>query len=102
MSNILPSISFQLGVGGVGGFLVGYALKKFSKLVAIMIGLFVLVLLYLSTQGVISLNFEGLMTSMTNLLVWFGSAFSWLVNVVSLLPFAGSFTAGLLLGLKFG
>lgn len=31
MNDVLPSIIFQLGLGGVGGFIMGYALKKISK-----------------------------------------------------------------------
>jgi uncharacterized membrane protein (Fun14 family) len=42
MSEVISPIVFQLGVGGVGGFVVGFALKKLSKLVLILTGLFVL------------------------------------------------------------
>ena len=57
MSEVISPIIFQLGVGGVGGFVVGFALKKLSKLVLILTGLFILALIYLSTRGIIDINY---------------------------------------------
>jgi uncharacterized membrane protein (Fun14 family) len=51
MSEILSPIVFQLGLGAVGGFIVGFALKKLAKLFIVLIGIFVIVLLYLGTSG---------------------------------------------------
>jgi uncharacterized membrane protein (Fun14 family) len=102
MSEFLPSLGFQLGAGAIGGFIAGYAVKKISKLVAILIGLIILGLIYLSTQGIISINYGALWTSLEGSLGFAGSAFSWLVGVISLLPFAGSFLASFLLGFKLG
>jgi len=102
MSEIFPSIIFQLGVGGIGGFILGFTLKKLSKLILLLIGFFVVVLLYLGMKGVISINYGALFEAISNFFHWAGSAISWLTHVVALLPFAGSFIAGFLLGLKFG
>jgi uncharacterized membrane protein (Fun14 family) len=102
MSEIVSPLAFQLGVGGVGGFIVGYALKKLSKLILVLIGLFVLALIYLSTQGVININYDSLWNALSGLIGIGGSVFSWLIGVISLLPFAASFVAGFLLGLKLG
>jgi uncharacterized membrane protein (Fun14 family) len=99
---ILSSLGFQLGAGGIGGFIVGYAVKKIGKLIVIIIGLFVIALIYLSMQGVISINYNALFDALANLLGQAGSASSWLISVISMLPFAASFTAGFLLGLKLG
>jgi len=102
MSDIFPSLGFQLGAGGIGGFIVGYAVKKISKLVAIVIGLFLIALIYLGTQGIISINYDALFKAMENALGLAGSGLSWLVGIISLLPFAGSFVVGFLLGFKLG
>jgi uncharacterized membrane protein (Fun14 family) len=102
MSDLISPLAFQLGIGGVGGFIVGYALKKLSKLILIVIGLFIIALIYLSTQGVININYGGLWNALNSLLGEATSAFSWLVGVISLLPFAASFIAGFLVGLKLG
>ena len=102
MSEIVSPLVFQLGIGGVGGFIVGFALKKLSKLVLFLTGLFILALIYLSTQGIINVDYASLFKALSDLIGSAGSAFSWLVGVISLLPFAGSFIAGFLLGLKIG
>jgi uncharacterized membrane protein (Fun14 family) len=60
ISEILPPIVFQVGTGGIGGFIVGFAVKKLSKLIAIVVGLFLLVLIYLGTQGIVSINYSTL------------------------------------------
>jgi uncharacterized membrane protein (Fun14 family) len=102
MSEIVSPLVFQLGIGGVGGFIVGFALKKLSKLVLFLTGLFILALIYLSTQGIINVDYASLFNALAGLIGSASSAFSWLVGVISLLPFAGSFIAGFLLGLKIG
>ena len=102
MSEVISPLAFQLGVGGVGGFIVGYALKKLSKLVLFLTGVFLLALIYLSTRGIININYDALWNALSNLFGSAGSAFSWLVGVISVLPFAGSFIAGFLIGLKLG
>jgi uncharacterized membrane protein (Fun14 family) len=100
MSEIFPSLGYQLSIGGIGGFIVGYAAKKISKLIVIVLGLFIIVLLYLGVRGIISIN--ALWTALANSLGMAESAFSWIVGVISLLPFAGSFIVGFLLGFKLG
>jgi len=98
MSEIFPSLGYQLGIGGIGGFIVGYALKKLSKLIVIVLGLFIAALLYLGIQGIIGINYDSLWNALANSL---GMA-EWIVGLVSLLPFAGSFIVGFLLGFKLG
>lgn len=102
MSEILSPLAYQLGIGGIGGFVVGYALKKLSKLIVIVLGLFLVALLYLGVRGIISINYDALWNALANSLGMAESAFSWIVGVISLLPFAGSFLVGFLLGLKLG
>jgi uncharacterized membrane protein (Fun14 family) len=102
MSEILSPLAYQLGIGGMGGFIVGYAIKKISKLIVILIGLFLIALLYLSTQGIININYGALWTALEGSFSFAGQVASWLIGLVSILPFAGSFTVGFLLGLKLG
>ena len=102
MTDLISPLAFQLGIGGIGGFIVGFAIKKLSKLILILIGLFIALLIYLGTQGVININYGALWDAASGLVSWAGSALSWLIGVLSLLPFAASFVAGFLLGLKLG
>ena len=102
MSAVLPSVVYQLGVGGIGGFIVGYAIKKISKLIVVLMGLFIIFLLYLGTSGIISVNYEELWNALASLLGFASQVATWLVGLISLLPFMGSFLAGFLLGFKLG
>jgi uncharacterized membrane protein (Fun14 family) len=101
-SGIIPSLAYQLGIGGVGGFIIGYAIKKLSKLIIVLMGLFLLVLLYLGTSGAISIDFGKLWDALAGVLGLAGQATGWLIGVISVLPFVGSFAVGFLLGFKLG
>ena len=48
---------YQLGVGVIGGLIVGFAIKKALKLLAVLIGFFILVLIYLGYSGIITVNY---------------------------------------------
>lgn len=102
MSEILTPLVFQLGAGGVAGFIVGYAFKKLLKLLAIIVGLFVAALIYLAYAGIIEVHFDKLAEAIAGLLGMAGQATGLLVTIISFLPFAGSFAAGLLVGWKMG
>jgi uncharacterized membrane protein (Fun14 family) len=46
------SVSAGIGVGFLGGLLIGYALKKVVKLIAVVVGLFIAGLAYLQYQQI--------------------------------------------------
>jgi len=102
MSEVLTPIVTQLGIGAVGGFIVGYALKKVTKIVAVVIGLFIVALIYLVSKGIISVDYGKFEDNISHALGGAGTAAGWLVTVIAHLPFAGAFGLGLLLGFKMG
>jgi len=102
MSEFFPSLVYQLGVGGIGGFIVGFTIKKISKLIVILIGLFLIALLYLGTSGIININYDKLWDAMAGWLGLAGEAVGWLIGLISILPFLGTFIVGFLLGFKLG
>ncbi len=102
MSEIITPVVYQLGLGAIGGFIVGFAPKKIAKIFIVIIGIFILALLYLGANNVININYGNLWNTIANGLGIAGAAASWVVGVISILPFAGSFIVGFLLGLKIG
>ena len=102
MSEIITPVVYQLGLGAVGGFIVGFAIKKLAKLFIVLLGIFIIILLYLGTSGVISINYSALWSTIASWLGGAGQAASWLIGLISLIPFIGSFIVGFLLGLKIG
>lgn len=101
MSEILTPIIYQLGVGGIGGFIVGYAIKKIVKIIAVILGLLLLFLIYLGSIGVINVNYDKL-TEATSKALPTIEASNLLMPIINHLPFAGSFMVGFILGLKKG
>ena len=90
---------YQLGIGGTGGFLIGYAAKKIAKIIAVFLGLYAASLLYLNHVGVIIVNYERFMSvasgSATSIANFFASSLSGL-------PFSAGFVGGFVLGMKKG
>ena len=99
MSEALSSLITQFGAGGIGGFLVGYAIRKIVKIIGFLLGLSVLSLLYLQHVGLISVNYGKLAEATSGFLQ---SAVEILPAIVGYLPMATSFTGGLALGIMRG
>jgi len=102
MSEVILPIAYQLGAGGILGFVVGYAIKKMMKIVAVILGLFTLALLYLGHTGVISVNYDKLLDAIEKLYGNSGGATQWLTPIVANLPFASVFLVGAAIGFKAG
>ena len=60
-SNIMPFVS-TVGFGGIVGFLVGFALKRIMKILAVIAGVFFAALLYLESQHIVNVNWDKLQT----------------------------------------
>jgi len=102
MSELLTPLSTQLGLGGIGGFAVGYSMKKVAKLTAIIIGLAFLGLQYLAYKGIISINYNALKSWASSLIGQASSAQGWIIDIFANMPYAAAFTGGFLFGLKKG
>ena len=100
--SILTPLIAQLGVGGIGGLCVGYAVKKVAKIVAFLIGLFFLGLQYLAYQGIIDVNYVALEEWGVNALGSAVAAEGILRAMIANLPFAASFIVGFGIGLRMG
>jgi len=102
VNSILTPLIAQLGLGGVGGFLVGYAFKKLLKIIAVILGIFMLALFFLAYIGVININFDKFLDALGKLVGLVSGAQNLLLAVFASLPFAASFTLGFFLGFKRG
>ncbi|KYH39316.1 MAG: hypothetical protein AYL28_000910 [Candidatus Bathyarchaeota archaeon B23] len=97
---ILTPVAGEVGIGAVGGFLVGYALKKIAKVVAVILGLGFLILQYLAYKGIIVINYDALQDWVLHLLGLTEGTQSTLVDILSHIPFGASFALGLYIGFK--
>lgn len=99
MSDLFTNIFFPLSIGGVVGFLIGYATKKIVKILMFFLGLCSLFLFYLMHIGVIDIHSEKLAEATSSLLAQAAGFFS---ATIVYLPFSGSFAVGFALGIIKG
>jgi uncharacterized membrane protein (Fun14 family) len=60
-TSIMPLVS-TIGFGGIVGFLIGFALKRIMKILAVIAGVFFAALLYLESQHIVNVNWDKLQT----------------------------------------
>jgi len=102
MNELLPPIIYQLGLGALGGFIVGFAVKKAIKILISLAMIFFLILIYLGFSGIITINFDKLMEAVKKAFGLGQEASGWLIPIISTLPLTGSFLVGFILGFKVG
>ncbi len=102
MVEVLTPLLTQLGVGGVAGLCVGFALKKIGKLVAVLLGIAFLGLELLAWKGIISINYDALTAWANEIFAQVGVLEGIFSAIVANLPFAASFLVGFAIGVKMG
>src|SRR5207248_665173 len=60
-TSFMPLLS-TIGFGSIAGFLVGFAIKRIMKILAVIAGVFFAALLYLETQHIVNVNWDKLQT----------------------------------------
>jgi uncharacterized membrane protein (Fun14 family) len=88
-----------MGIGGLVGFFIGFALKKIIKLLMVLVGLYLLSLFYLLHIEVITINTTKLLETSSSII---SQLFNLLLGVLPYLTISGSFTIGLIMGLTKG
>lgn len=101
-TNLLSPLAGELGIGGIGGFCVGYAMKKVAKIVAAVCAVGFLGLQYLAYRGIIAINYSALNSWVMNMLGEAGALQVILTTLLAQMPFGVGFVGGLALGLKKG
>ena len=82
LSPLVTSVAF----GGMTGFLIGYAIKKIMKIVAVAPGIFFTGLMYLESQNIVNINLDKLQTTSQN-------AVSTLAHAAGQIPFVSGAAA---------
>ena len=108
----IEPIAGTVGGGFFGGMLVGYALKKVIRLVAIIFGLFVAALAYMEYQGILNVDWTRIQVVSQNGITWVTNAITNISNTLGSphsgtlshvgIPLVSSASAGLMLGLARG
>ena len=94
MSELINPLISQIGIGGIGGFLVGYLLKRLIKFALIM-GVIAFILLYFVYDKAIDFNYTELMARAEVIAV---PVWSFVSPLLSQIPIIGSLIIGVLIG----
>ena len=95
----LSGIMGDMSIGAAVGFITGYALKKFIKIVLTLVGVYLLSLFWLQQKGVITINTDALFNLAESATT---STLTLADKVVGILPGTGAFVAGFYLGFRKG
>ena len=90
---------FQLCIGGIGGFLIGYAIRKVVK-IALILGTIVFSLIFLAYTNVINVDYGGLAEIVSSFVNAVNPALNLLTPLLAHIPFIFSLILGLILGFK--
>lgn len=99
VSEAFAPILFQLGVGGIGGFFIGFAMRKVVRF-ALVLGLVVFSLMFLAYTNVINVDYGGLADMASNFVNAVNPALGLFTPLLGHLPFVSSLIIGLIIGFK--
>jgi uncharacterized membrane protein (Fun14 family) len=100
--DLVSPLTSELGIGGLGGFCVGYSLKKVAKIVSVMIAIGLLALQYFAQKRVVMINYIALEEWAMRMLGGTSALQGFFVTLVAQVPFGIGFAGGVYLGLKKG
>ena len=100
----IPSTLFTAGSGGIVGFLIGFALKRVMKILAVIIGLFFGALMYLQSQSILNINWDRLYSVSESTLSIIGNSITDTGQISTItanlgIPLTGGLSGGFVLGL---
>ena len=99
MFELLTQLLLSFGVGGFGGFCIGFALKKIIKIFMVFLGLYFLSLFYLVHIEVIKINPTKLLEISSSVIT---QVINLLLSAIPYLAISGSFAFGFILGITKG
>lgn len=100
----LQQLGLEFGGGALIGGLIGFAVKKVAKLVAVIIGLELALFKFLESRRIITVDWETLTAGAVKAGESAASSTppSWIMTFLSTLSVGAGFTGGFLLGFKKG
>ncbi|ADC88952.1 FUN14 family protein [Thermocrinis albus DSM 14484] len=95
----IEKILTDMGYGGFAGFVVGFAVKKVLNVFLMLMGLYILSIMWLSHIGILDVNWGQLWVLLKSSVSSFDAFVKGLVRTIA---FSGSFMVGFTLGFKTG
>jgi len=89
-------------IAGIGGFCVGYTIKKIAKIMTTILAFGFLGLQYLTLKGIVEINYSALQHWVMSLFGKTGILIGTITTLLTPIPFGAGFAGGLVLGIKKG
>jgi uncharacterized membrane protein (Fun14 family) len=99
LNESLFHIIFQLCIGGIGGFLIGYAIRKVFK-IAVIVGIVVFSLILLAYANIINVDYSGLSETASTIVNAINPALNTITPLLAHIPFIASLIFGLIVGFR--
>jgi uncharacterized membrane protein (Fun14 family) len=87
----------DIGYGGFAGFVIGFAVKRVLNVFLMLLGLYILSLLWLKSKGVIDIHWSAFLNMFKGMFEGFSSFIHGIVRQVA---FSSAFLGGFYLGFK--
>ncbi len=87
----------DMGYAGFAGFVVGFAIKRVLNLFLLLLGLYILSLMWLASKGIIEVHWGQLFVFFKGMFEGFTE---FVQGLIRKLAFAGSFAVGFAIGMK--
>jgi uncharacterized membrane protein (Fun14 family) len=99
LNESLAPILFQISIGGIGGFLIGFVMRKLGK-VAIILGVVVFSMIFLAYTNIIDVDYNRLSETASNLINSINPTLDMFTPLLAHTTFIVSFIFGLIIGFK--
>ena len=98
ITETIAPILFQIAIGGIGGFLIGYILKKVFKVALILVAI-VFSIMLLAYVDIINVDFGGLFNMASEVVTAIDPALAFIAPLLANVPFIASLIIGFIIGL---
>jgi uncharacterized membrane protein (Fun14 family) len=98
------SLGLEFGSGAVIGGIIGFAMKKVAKIIAVLVGLELALFKFLESRGILTVDWERLSAGFIKAGETATSSTppSWVNTILSTLSVSAGFTGGFLVGFRRG
>lgn len=98
-SESITTILFQVAIGGIGGFLIGYTFRKMIK-ITLIIGLAIFTIIFLAYTNIIRIDYSELIGFASRIVETIDPAYELITPLLANIPFIISLIFGLFIGFR--
>lgn len=98
-SESITTILFQIAIGGIGGFLIGYTFRKMIR-ITLIIGLAIFTIIFLAYTNIINIDYSELISFASRVVETIDPAYELITPLLANIPFIISLFLGLFIGFR--